>query len=172
MLAYHSGDDDNLPGIKGVGRALTQLFFERCGVAFLDMAYPSNHYTFRPVIDQTPMILFRKPNAQHQMFHADHLHPDKTHFQVSFSKNQKELTLFHQLDKLHKWGYPFTSDEVKSDIMMIIHQLNFLYEKWVEPNYKTIATVMEHYTDEKKKYVKRSEKRERKNTASSLSIKI
>ena len=100
------------------------------------------------------MILFRKPNAQHQMFHADHLHPDKTHFQVSFSKNQKELTLFHQLDKLHKWGYPFTSDEVKSDIMMIIHQLNFLYEKWVEPNYKTIATVMEHYTDEKKKYVK------------------
>jgi len=37
---------------------------------------------------------------------------------------------------------------------MIIHQLNHLYEKWVEPNYKTIGTVMEHYTEEKKQYVK------------------
>ena len=77
-----------------MARALTLLFYERCGVALLDMAYPSNHYTFGAVVDETPMILFRKPNAQHQMFHVDHLHADKSHFQVGFTLTLCWLFLF------------------------------------------------------------------------------
>ena len=77
-----------------MARALTLLFYERCGVALLDMAYPSNHYTFGAVVEETPMILFRKPNAQHQMFHVDHLHADKSHFQVG--------TIFPTRRKLHR----------------------------------------------------------------------
>ena len=45
-----------------------QLLFERCGVAMLDMGYPSNQDTFGSVVDETPMILFRKPNVERKMF--------------------------------------------------------------------------------------------------------
>ena len=27
----------------------------------LDLGYPSNHYTFGPVVEETPIIIFRKP---------------------------------------------------------------------------------------------------------------
>ena len=68
-------------------------------MALLDMAYPSNHYTFGAVVEETPMILFRKPNAQHQMFHVDHLHADKSHFQVN---TKFFLSMFPIQRKLHR----------------------------------------------------------------------
>ena len=36
----------------------------------------------------------------------------------------------------------------------MIDQLDHLYKKWVEPNYKIIATAMEHYKADNKQYVK------------------
>ena len=74
-----------------------ELYYERCGVGVLDLGYPSNHFTFGEVVEDTPMIIFRKPYAIHQMFHIEHLHNDKVHFQV---------------DQLHKWGYVFPADDL------------------------------------------------------------
>ena len=74
-----------------------ELYYERCGVGVLDLGYPSNHFTFGEVVEDTPMIIFRKPYAMHQMFHIEHLHNDKVHFQV---------------DKLHKWGHVFPADDL------------------------------------------------------------
>ena len=137
------------------------MYYERCGVGVLDLGYPSNHFTFGEVVEDTPMIIFRKPYAMHQMFHIEHLHNDKVHFQV---------------DKLHKWGHVFPADDLgrispyydvipvlnilflrkwyedrlaksKYDnrIWKVINEINHLYEHWVDKNYKLLAVGMEHY---------------------------
>ena len=59
-----------------------QLLFERCGVSMLDMGYPSNQDTFGSVVSETPMILFRKPNAERQMFSKPNV--ESLYIQVSF----------------------------------------------------------------------------------------
>ena len=53
---------------------------------------------------------------------------------------------FIQVEELEKWGFPFFKHELESDILGVIHQLNALYDKWVEPNYKILATAMDHYS--------------------------
>jgi len=138
LMAYNSYEDDNLKRIKDLTEALVELYYERCGVGVLDLGYPSNHFTFGEVVEDTPMIIFRKPYAMHQMFHIEHLHNDKVHFQV---------------DKLHKWGHVFPADDLDNRIWKVINEINHLYEHWVDKNYKLLAVGMEHYQDKKKKFL-------------------
>merc|ERR1719383_167745 len=138
IFVYNSDDEENLLGIKGVAYSIMQLLFERCGVAMLDMGYPSNQDTFGSVVDETPMILFRKPNVERKMF----LRP----------KTQKA---YIKVEELKKWGFPFFKHELDSDIMGVIHQLNALYDKWVEPNYRILATAMDQYSDGRKRHVQK-----------------
>ena len=141
IIAYNSNEDDNLSRIKDLTNGINELFYERCGVAVLDLAYPSNHFTFGPVIEDTPMILFRKPNALHQMFHVEHVHSDINHF---------------QLDKLYKWGIVFNTQDLENHVDKVIEHLVGLYNQWVDPNYKLLAVAMEHYDDDRKMFLKLS----------------
>jgi hypothetical protein len=76
---------------------MSEYFYERCGVAILDLGYPSNFETFSPLISNLPGIIFKKPNTIHKMFHHDDIHGDMDNF---------------KLHDLAEWGTVFDFDQI------------------------------------------------------------
>jgi len=50
--------------LEGLLNAINKLFYERCGVATVDMSFPSNELMFGGFLDQIdeyPVIIFKEP---------------------------------------------------------------------------------------------------------------
>ena len=50
--------------LKGLMNAINKLFYERCGVATVDMSFPSNELMFGGFLDEIddyPVIIFKEP---------------------------------------------------------------------------------------------------------------
>ena len=75
------------------------------------------------------------------MFHVEHIHSNINHF---------------HLDKLHKWGITFPTEQLETETEEVINHMLNLYEHWVDPNYKLLAVAMEHYQDKSKSFLQLS----------------
>ena len=99
ILAYDSNNDHNLKGqhwklkpsypylysilaINKLGNALSDVFYERCGVGLLDLGYPSNYATFGKIVESTPTVIMRFADHHHEMFNYADLHHERHHIAV------------------------------------------------------------------------------------------
>ena len=62
--------------------ALQKVFYERCGVATLDLSYPSNSATFGKIVSATPSVIIRFPDHPHKMFTVTDMHEERHHIGV------------------------------------------------------------------------------------------
>ena len=68
--------------ITKLGQAISDMFYERCGVGLLDIGYPSNKATFGKIVDSTPTVIMRFAEHHHEMFSYDDLHHERHHISV------------------------------------------------------------------------------------------
>jgi len=66
MFAYDS-DEDILSDILDLAENIAEYFYERCAVGMLDLAYPSNKFTFGYLIEDMPMLLVKKSGRKFKM---------------------------------------------------------------------------------------------------------
>jgi hypothetical protein len=66
-----------------LGTALSAYFHERCAIGILDIAYPSNAFTFSEVIPTTPSFLAKRPHRQNKMIRLFHDHLDPNHLHLN-----------------------------------------------------------------------------------------
>lgn len=123
---YDSEEDEEGP-IMQFAEHLADYFYERCGVATIDLAYPSNRFMFGYMIDDTPMLFVKKPGAGVSMLNG--------HFeQGSFT-----------LQDWNEWGFRVTTDKLEDDFD---GEMAKILERVYEPQsvfQKTNSVYMEWY---------------------------
>lgn len=58
-----------------IAENLSEYFYERCAVGMLDMAYPSNKFSFGYLIEDMPMLLVKKSGRSNKML-QDYIEQD------------------------------------------------------------------------------------------------
>jgi len=111
MFAYDS-DEDVASEIYGLAVKLSEYFYERCSVGMLDMAYPSNKFTFGYLIEDMPMLLVKKAGRQNKMLQS---YIEQDSFVL---RDRKE------------WGERILTDDLEDDIDQ---ELEKIVKKYYEP---------------------------------------
>ena len=65
---------------KELGNAISEHFFQRCGVAILDVGYPSNFATFGDLVEEVPALIIKNPKQIHKLFHHKDINAEMIHF--------------------------------------------------------------------------------------------
>lgn len=111
MLAYDS-DEDVVSEILETAQHLSDYFYERCAVGTLDMAYPSNKFTFGYLIEDMPMLLVKKAGRNNKML-QDYIEQD------SFVLKDRR-----------DWGKRVMTDDLEDDIN---GELKKIIDQFYEP---------------------------------------
>lgn len=135
LLAYNSTKDD-FDELRFLGTALSAFFHERCGVGMLDIAYPSNNFTFSDVVESTPSFIVKRPHRKDKMLRLFHNHLDPNHL---------------HLMPIEDWGVwiPYPETDIEHGLMETFKFINFIYEIETHANLKVMSIFMPHYSNKR-----------------------
>lgn len=117
MFAYDS-DEDVQSEILDIAENLSEYFYERCAVGMLDMAYPSNKFSFGYLIEDMPMLLVKKSGRSNKML-QDYIEQDtfvlrdRTQWGGRVMTDDLEDDINKELEKILKNYYNGMSEFVK-----------------------------------------------------------
>jgi len=94
----YDSDEDELSEIYPFAVDLADYFKERCAVGTIDLAYPSNTFTFGFLIDDTPMLFVKEAGVT------------KTILNEFFERDSFSLRHWDN------WGFRVTSDKLEDDL--------------------------------------------------------
>jgi len=137
ILAYNSAKDRNAKKVIKYANALQKVFYERCGVATLDLSYPSNSATFGKIVSATPSVIVRFPDHPHKMFTVTDMHEERHHIGVQ---------------SVSSWGTVISHKFLEEQPVAAFKKMLSYYDD-SHVNYKTVAVYMDHYGKRDKRYI-------------------
>jgi len=139
MFAYNSRDWRHQRQVKSLLRGANEQFYERCGVATVDLSFPGNelmlgrvNWRLEVVRHQFPFILFKRPNTHRQMID---LH----------NREGVDGRIF----PLHFWGELHQKKELGQNALVVFNHMLGGYERHCSENLKLMSVYMPHYRPNK-----------------------
>lgn len=125
--------------LKSLFVGFNEVFFERCGVATVDLSYPSNRLTFGNLVkNEVPSALFKYPYTFQQML---------------FDRVTDSDHRFHFLNELKLWGVQKTKQDLENDAIVAALDLVEKYNSLTKPARKIESIYQVHYKDKQSSYV-------------------
>lgn len=151
MFAYDS-DEDILSDILDLAENIAEYFYERCAVGMLDLAYPSNKFTFGYLIEDMPMLLVKKSGRKFKMLQEyieqdSFVLRDRTEWGARVMTDDLEDDINKELAKILKNNYDDMSDFVK---LTSIHLQWYLQHSAAKDGVQKV--IKEHVTELAEKY--------------------